>query len=293
MIGLVLSQKYKIIRLINGGTFCKLYEGIHLIKNTSVAIKAESSEIGKKILDNEINMYLYLNKHKINIPRIKYIGIYNKYKYIVMDLFDINLKDYCLKNEIIMKPIININNENNENMNIDIYNKLPIDFSSIVYDIYYIVESFHKRLLVHRDIKPENFIFDKKGNLYIIDLGLSSFESNRVLKSFIGNKLYSSYNCHLKEYIYTKNDDLISVSYMLLHLYTGILPWNESSTDIYKLKKETNFIDFYKLHNKYDIITEKIIKLYHVINKNNQSNKNNENCCLTIDKILSDAINSC
>ena len=289
MIGVILSQKYKIIRLINGGTFCKLYEGIHIIKNTSVAIKAESSEIGKKILDNEINMYIYLNKHKINnkinIPHIKYIGIYDKYKYIVMDLFDINLKDYCLKNEIIMKPIIN------ENKNMNIKSKLPNDFTSIIYDIYYIVQSFHKRLLVHRDIKPENFIFDKKGNLYIIDLGLSSFESNRVLKSFIGNKLYSSYNCHLKEYIYTKNDDLISVSYMLLHLYTGILPWNESSTHIYNLKKETNFTDFYKLHDKYDIITEKIIKLYHVIN--NCKNKNNEMCCSNIDKILSDTINSC
>ena len=254
MEGIILSQKYKITRLINGGSFCKLYEAIHIYKNQKVAIKCESSELGKKILENEINMYIYLKKYKINIPNIKDIGIYENYKYIVMELLDITLKEYAKHN---------------------------IDRETVTYHIFDLIDTFHQRLLVHRDIKPENFIFDKKWNLYIIDLGLSVFQSNRVMTTFVGNKMYASYNCHLAEYVYTKKDDLISIVYMLLHLYTGSLPWdktsinhdiehkprikslfslqfleptfyNESHSVFYYLKKNTNYEDYYKKINKYE-----------------------------------------
>ena len=249
MEGTILSHKYKIIKLINGGSFCKLYEGIHIYKNQKVAIKCESSELGKKILDNEINMYIYLKKYKINIPNIKDIGIYEKYKYIVMELLDVTLKDY-------VKP------------------NTPME--TLVFYIFDLIKPFHERFLVHRDIKPENFIFDKNWNLYIIDLGLSTFVSNRKMYTFIGNKLYASYNCHKSEYIYTQDDDLISIIYMLLHLYTGHLPWDNTpfdytlakykikntSNDIYfnsethkifyNLKKNTNYEEFYKNIHKYD-----------------------------------------
>ena len=97
MEGIILSQKYKITRLINGGSFCKLYEAVHIYKNQIVAIKCESSEIGKKVLNNEINMYIYLKKYKINIPNIKDIGTYGNYKYIVMELLQITLKEYFTK----------------------------------------------------------------------------------------------------------------------------------------------------------------------------------------------------
>jgi serine/threonine protein kinase len=264
MEGTILSQKYKITKLISSGTFCKLYEGIHVYKNQKVAIKCESSEIGKKILENEINMYMHLKKYKINIPNIKDIGIYNEYKYIVMELLNITLKDYLKHNTSIT------------NM------ELLIDF---VFDV---IEPFHERMMIHRDIKPENFIFDKEWNIYIIDLGLSTFDSKRIMTTFIGNKLYSSYNCHKKKYVYTQQDDLISIVYMLLHLYTGILPWHnidinykhtfsksyseqfhsEIHSIFYNLKKNTNYEDYYKSLNKYDIIVEILIDKYNIFTKN-------------------------
>jgi serine/threonine protein kinase len=234
-------SNYKITRLINGGTFCKLYEGIHIHKQEKVAIKCESSEKGKKILENEINMYLYLKKYKINIPNIKHIGVFENYKYIVMELLDIDIE----------KEILDIHN--------------------IIIDLFYIVNKFHQRLIVHRDIKPENFIFDTNMNLYIIDLGLSTFDSNRELTSFIGNKLYSSYRCHEKTYVYTYADDLISLVYMLLHLHTDHLPWNETMNrnELYSLKKETNFETYYKNIDLYDVIVKKLILLYNAIHSKN------------------------
>jgi len=264
MEGIILSQKYKIIRLINGGTFCKLYEGIHIYKNQKVAIKCESTEIGKKILNNEIDMYMHLKKYKINIPNIKDIGIYENYKYIVMELLDITLKEYMIND---------------------------INMEKLIIHMFHLIKSFHHRMLIHRDIKPENFIFDKKWNIYIIDLGLSSFISDRKMTTFIGNKLYASYNCHKKEYIYRETDDLISIIYMLLHLYTGILPWDktpfifeeyktkpksllydltnmnidfhsECHYTFYSLKKNTNYDVFYKNINKYDIHVKTLIDIY-------------------------------
>ena len=255
-------SNYKITRLINGGTFCKLYEGVHIHKNEKVAIKCESSEKGKKILENEIKMYLYLKKYKINIPNIKHIGVFENYKYIVMELLDINVKDFFKqKRERIEKK---------KDIDIDIEKEI-LEIDNIIIDLFYLINKFHQRMIVHRDIKPENFIFDKEMNLYIIDLGLSTFDSNRELKSFIGNKLYSSYRCHEKEYVYTYADDLISMVYMLFHLYTGILPWNESmdSKELYSFKKNTNFEIYYNNLGLYDVIVKKLVSLYNAIHSKN------------------------
>ena len=84
------------------------------------------------------------------------------------------------------------------------------------------------------------------------------------MNNFIGNKLYASFNCHLDNFIYTQIDDVISIVYMLLHLYTGILPWNNSYIN-YKIKKECNFKEFYIKNNKYDDIVELLLFIYYTI----------------------------
>jgi len=232
---MILANKYKITKIITQSTYSTLYEGEHIIKKTKVAIKIESDEICKKLLENEIQLYLYLKKgkHKINMPEIKDIGAFDNYKYIVMELLNKNLK---------------------QKIEDGITNR---DFLIIIQQVFYLIKQFHYRNLLHRDIKPENFVFNKDGNLCIIDLGLSCFNNNREMTKFIGNKLYSSYTCHLDNYIYTKNDDLISIVYMLLHLYTNVLPWD---TNQYKNKKDCNLNEFYK--NKKDVIVNLLLMIY-------------------------------
>jgi len=194
-------------------------------------------------------MYLFLkksniNKNKIeyiNLPDIKCIGTYNNYSYIVMELLDINLKSHIEKGVTKQKFLI------------------------IIEQIFKLIKFFHMRGLVHRDIKPENFVFNKKEQLCIIDLGLSTFYSDLIVKKFIGNKRYSSYTCHNDEYIYRKEDDIISIIYMLLDLYTNILPWDNEFVN-YKIKKNANFTEFYTLHNKNDEIVKLLILIYNNIN---------------------------
>lgn len=239
---MLLSNKYKITKIITQSTYSTLYEAEHIIKKSKVAIKIESDEICKKLLENEIQIYLYLKKGKtkINIPEIKDIGAYDNYKYIVMELLEKNLKQH-----ITDQLIHNVINKQK--------------FLIIIKQLFLLIKLFHQRNLLHRDIKPENFVFNKDGHLCIIDLGLSCFNDRREMTQFIGNKLYSSYTCHSKNYIYTKNDDLISIIYMLLHLYTGILPWDISNVS-YTIKKECDLALFYK--DKMDNIVQLLLFIY-------------------------------
>jgi serine/threonine protein kinase len=237
---MLLSNKYKITKIITQSTYSTLYEAEHIIKKSKVAIKIECDEICKKLLENEIQLYLYLKKGnlKLNIPEIKDIGAYDNYKYIVMELLDKNLK---------------------QRINDNITKK---DFIIIIKQLFILIKQFHLRNLLHRDIKPENFVFNKQGNLCIIDLGLSCFNDRRTMTTFIGNKLYASFNCHLNYYIYRPCDDLISIVYMLLHLYTDVLPWSNQPIT-YDIKKNCNLNEFYK--NKMDKIVELLLFIYNKI----------------------------
>ena len=235
----MISNTYDITGTISAGTFSKLYEGIHIHKKTRVAIKFECDTVSKKLLDHEIDIYLYLKKHKlVNIPTIKSIGTYDNYSYIVMELFDVNLINY-FKQGI-----------------------TKMEFITFVLDIMIIMRDLHAVDVLHRDIKPENFVLDVNKKIYIIDFGLSCYDSTRVLTQFIGNKRYASYNCHLPSYTYQKKDDIISVIYMLLDLYTNKLPW---ATDItYEIKKNTDYNDFYK---KKDYFAKLLLHIYDQVDR--------------------------
>jgi len=231
----MISNTYDITGTISAGTFSKLYEGIHIHKKTKVAIKFECDPVSKKLLDHEIDIYLYLKKHKlVKIPTIKSIGTYDNYSYIVMELFNVNLANH-FKQGI-----------------------TKMEFISLVLDIMIIMRDLHEADVLHRDIKPENFVLDFNKKIYIIDFGLSCFDSTRVLTQFIGNKRYASYNCHLPSYTYKKSDDIISVIYMLLDLYTRKLPWTTDKEITYEIKKNTDYSEFYK---KKDYFAHLLLKM--------------------------------
>ena len=55
---------------------------------------------------------------------------------------------------------------------------------------------------------------------------------------------------------------------MLLHLYTGVLPWSENDLNhnsLFIIKKTVNYTEFYRNLNKYDRIVKKLIDIYNAI----------------------------
>lgn len=256
----LLQNKYKIIKLIGRGTYSHVYEGLHVIKNTKVAIKfdIENDKLSKKLLQNEISAYLHLLKHKLtHIANIKSFGIISNRNYIIMDCLYMDLESY-FKNYF-------------EKIN-------GSDVNELMNNVFILINNMHKTGLVHRDIKPENFLFDKKKELCIIDLGLSANIYDIISsQKIIGTPLYCSYNIHRSSYIYQKQDDIISVYFMFFYLIGKNLPWeNISISDkllknniIFNLKKHTDFYDYYHKNDNINLLIP-IIKSYNNYLENNE-----------------------
>ena len=91
-----------------------------------------------------------------------------------------------------------------------------------------ILKRIHEHDIIHQDLKPQNLMKDSKGNLYIIDFGLSTMkvvgkECNKK-RGFIGTPRYASLTAH-KGKFQTPRDDLESIMYVLAYLYMKKLPW--------------------------------------------------------------------
>lgn len=89
---------------------------------------------------------------------------------------------------------------------------------------------------MHRDLKPENFLIglgENERTLYLIDYGLAKkyiVESTgehikyAEMKKFVGAPRYASLAAH-KGIEQGRRDDLESIGYILIYLFTGFLQW--------------------------------------------------------------------
>ena len=234
---LLLKDKYiiNINNTIGSGGFSYVFSG--KIKNSEleIAIKIESKDIKKKsVLENEKDIY---DKIKDKNKPIIYDYFEDKLnKYLIMKRYGDNLSDFKKKNII--------NEENILIISLDCINQIKM---------------IHDNGIIHRDIKPENFVLDEKGNLKLIDYGLAKKfldENNnhikyKKVKSRCGTLRYMSKNSHKKNSL-SRRDDLISLSYSLIYLYVGKLPWQNIKENDKK--------------KKYDLVLK--LKEKHLDNKN-------------------------
>tara|TARA_B100000508_G_C11461652_1_gene279529 strand:- start:1021 stop:1833 length:813 start_codon:yes stop_codon:yes gene_type:complete len=222
---MLINNKYEIIQLIGKGGFSKVYLAKNNITNEYVAIKMEKLQTTTPVLKIEAEIYILLQKRKINIsPKFKCYGIYKKYSYIVLEFIDTTLTS-------IMKEKTN----------------LSFDYvCQLGQQMIYLLKSLHSQGILHRDIKPGNFVFSKNAkSLKLIDFGLSKvYLINNVhipIKEgykMLGTAKYASLNIH-HGIEYSRRDDIESMIYTLIELYKGVLPWGycicKDKQDTYKI----------------------------------------------------------
>lgn len=228
----IISKKYKIIKLIGEGSFGKIFEVKNLFTNELLAIKIEKKN-EKNILKHEANIYNRCKGLK-GFPQLRTFGTEETFNYLITDLLGESieqLKEKC-GGKLKLQTILTIGTQ--------LLNRL---------------ESLHELGIIHRDLKPENILIGKSQNsktFFLIDFGLSRFyidnEGNHkpivFNKKLIGTLRYTSTN--IQDGIEaSRRDDLISLGYILLYCYNGSLPWQNNNNNS-SLSEKSERIEFIK-----------------------------------------------
>ena len=226
--------KYKILKLIDKGSFGRIFKGINIITKELVAIKAEDWKIKGDFLESEA--YFLYHLKNFGIPEIKTFGVFKKYKILVQNLLGENLEHIFSKG---------------------LYNPNFKDICMVAIQLIDRLEFIHSKYVVHRDLKPENLMIDLETGtiIYLIDFGMAKKYRSGKTKKHIKFCLYNKFSGTLR-YCSTngargaelsRRDDLESAGYALIYLsQRGYLPWmgyvakNKSDKYIYNYLTKKN-----------------------------------------------------
>jgi len=216
----IIFGKYKIIKNIGKGAYSKVFLTKNIINQDLFALKIQNKSHKFGSLESEA-FYLF---------RLKYIGVPKIFSYGHLGQY------YILVEELLGKTLEELFKENKNKPNIIRLKDMLMAGIQIINIIKYI----HSKNILHLDIKPHNFLVGNPNNsiIYIIDFGLAkNYRSSRTGKHsqfsknnyFNGNICFSSVNT-MKGYEPSRRDDLESIGYMLIYLYTQHLPWDSILT---------------------------------------------------------------
>ena len=211
---MIIGKKYQVIKPLTKTTLSMVYECEHMIKKEKVIIKLD---LEKKLIEREAWIYLYLKDSKVHIPTLKSTGVHEGSAYLVLSPLREGILTY----------------------------EGDVPYISFFRELF----AFHETGLVHRDIKPQNFLMGHDDALYLIDFGLSCFQTEKPMRSFVGNRRYASETCFEEEYVYRYVDDVKSMIYMLLDLTFGYMPWDRTDVP----RKEIRLSDYYPAHLLLDL----------------------------------------
>ncbi|KAG6848774.1 hypothetical protein H0H93_014127 [Arthromyces matolae] len=91
--------------------------------------------------------------------------------------------------------------------------------------------------IIHRDIKPSNILFNSRGEIKLIDFGVSGELINSIADTFVGTSTYMSPE-RIQGAQYTVKSDVWSLGISLIELALGRFPFSESSDS------DSDFSDF-------------------------------------------------
>ena len=220
LLGGTVEGRYTFRNFIGKGAFSVVFRGMDEVKNKPVAIKVENSALanGSK-LNHEAGLMLNHLHHIKGIPHLKYHGSHCGSQVAVMTLTGQNLEDLLslCGGQFTLQTVL-----------------------SIARQLVTRLRDIHAKGVLHRDIKPDNIAIGsgKRSNrMYLIDFGLSELEtvSGKKQPRFIGSIAFSSVAA-FEGVKLSYRDDLESLSYLLIYLLKGFLPWtkteNLNMTDI-------------------------------------------------------------
>ena len=243
----VLSNTFSNIEKIDKGGFGILYKAKHILDLKNYAIKKiclikENDDVFCRNIYNKLKEVRCLsNLNHPNIIRYNTSWIEKNKKelfqeiniFIQMELMDINLKEFLLKD--------NINNDNKE---------------KIITNVISGIEYLHSQNIIHCDLKPDNILLNIKeqniNQIKIADFGLV-IEKGRNFNEIneYGNFIYlppeSEYNNYTLKY------DIYSLGIIIFEI---IEEWN---TDMERIQKIINFKNG-KYINKYKLLNSMISK---------------------------------
>ena len=218
----MINDRYKLIKRIRSGAYGLIFSAKNVNTGEIVAVKLEPTA-QTDTLTHEAAVLQHLSNIP-GIPTLRYYGIPDHNRYMVIDLYDKTLQTVSYE-----------------------YKKaVPVAIvCAYALQMMQLLSAVHEKGFVHRDIKPENFMI-KHDTLYLIDFGLARtyidsetkmHRKNRIRAanadgkiSVTGTSRYISPNVHEGNEP-SRRDDLISAMYVISYLLKGSLPWKTSGSN--------------------------------------------------------------
>jgi len=220
----MINDRYKLVKRIGSGAFGLIFSAKNVNTDEIVAVKLEPTS-QTDTLTHEAAVLQHLSNIP-GIPTLRYYGIPDHNRYMVIDLYEKTLQtvSYNYKKAV---PVALVR--------------------AYALQMMQILSAVHEKGFVHRDIKPENFMIKNDGDtLYLIDFGLARtyidsetkmHRANRIRAanadgkiSVTGTSRYISPNVHEGNEP-SRRDDLISAMYVISYLLKGSLPWKTSGSN--------------------------------------------------------------
>ncbi|TKR61318.1 hypothetical protein L596_028439 [Steinernema carpocapsae] len=219
-VGLIISSRWELIRRIGEGACGVVWEVLDLKnKKGHAAIKFEPRKEGGEMLKMEALIMRSAHESQ-HVARLFDSGCTPKYNFIVMKLLGPSLaylREHCPQQKFNLATSV----------------RMGMQMTQALKDI-------HDCGFVHRDVKPANFVMGAnascKSTVFILDFGLARIvkikntKSESVLRPprayvrFRGTPRYCSVFVHRNEEP-GLSDDLWSVFYIFVEMFTGDLPW--------------------------------------------------------------------
>lgn len=235
----VREGRYKVGRRLGTGGFGFIHEATDSRRGNLVAIKFEPKDATPPQVCFEANAYVKISGDGMHngVPQIYWFGTEGEWTVMVMQRLGHSL----------------------EGLKAACGGRLSLKSVCMVADQALTrLERVHAVGLIHRDIKPDNFLMglgDQAAALYLVDFGLARpyvGEDGAHLPFAAsthnaGTVRYASIGMQ-KAWLQSRRDDLEALSYVLLYLAKGRLPWQGLSrklggkardAEVLRLKTET------------------------------------------------------